>query len=197
VFVRLSKDTMLDNMLPAWLETCRKNTALPEGVMVFQIAEEAAASHLKQTREMAIKLRKIGFGLSIEGFTAGASSAQLLSHMPIDYLKIDGSLMQGLAADEPLQERVRAIAQEARSRNIRPSPSASRTRTPWRCCGSWACSTSRVTRCGSPRSCCRWTSRHAFLPIDRGTAPSRVLANRPRDRAVTGSLRSRSLYLAQ
>lgn len=118
-FVRLSKDTMLDMMLPAWLETCRKNARLPEGVMVFQVSEEVAASHLKQTRDMAIRLKTIGFGFSIEGFTASPSTAPLLGHLPIDYLKIDGSLMQGLAGDEPLQERVRGIVQEARTREIK------------------------------------------------------------------------------
>jgi multidomain signaling protein FimX len=119
VFVRLSRDTMLDAMLPAWLETCRKNTGLPEGAMVFQIAEEVAANHLKPASEMATKLRRIGFGFSIEGFTASPSSTQLLGHLPIDYLKIDGSLMQGLAGDQPLQERVRTIVQEARTRHIK------------------------------------------------------------------------------
>lgn len=119
VFVRLSKDTMLDNMLPAWLETCRKNARLPENVIVFQVAEDIAASHLKQTMEMVKKLHKIGFGFSIEGFTAGPASSQLLGHLPMDYLKIDGSLMQGLASDEPLQARVRQIVEEARTRNIR------------------------------------------------------------------------------
>ncbi|MFU8822477.1 MAG: EAL domain-containing protein [Gammaproteobacteria bacterium] len=118
-FVRLSKDTMLDTMLPAWLETCRKNARLPEGVMVFQVSEEVAASHLKQTRDMAIRLKTIGFGFSIEAFTASPSSAPLLGHLPIDYLKIDGSLMQGLAGDEPLQERVRAIVHEAKTREIK------------------------------------------------------------------------------
>lgn len=119
VFVRLSKDTMLDTMLPAWLETCRKNAKLPENVIVFQIAEEVAASHLKQTLDMAKRLHKIGYGFSLEGFTASPSSSQLLGHLPIDYLKIDGSLMQGLAGDQPLQERVRLIVQEAAGRDIK------------------------------------------------------------------------------
>ncbi|HKK02505.1 MAG TPA: EAL domain-containing protein [Gammaproteobacteria bacterium] len=119
VFVRLSRDTMLDTMLPAWLETCRKNAKLAENVIVFQVAEDVAASHLKQTLDMAKRLHKIGFGFSLEGFTASPSSSQLLGHLPIDYLKIDGSLMQGLAGDEPLQERVRLIAQEASGRDIK------------------------------------------------------------------------------
>lgn len=119
VFVRLSKDTMLDSMLPAWLETCRKNTGLPEGVIYFQVTEEVAACHLKQTRDMAIRLHKIGFGFALEGFTASAASVQMLGHLPIDYLKIDGSLMQGLAGDEPRQERVRLIVGHAASHKIR------------------------------------------------------------------------------
>lgn len=118
VFVRLSRDTMLDGMLPAWLETRRKNAQLPENVLVFQVSEDVAASHLRQTHEMATRLRNIGFGFSLEGFTANPTSSKLLSHLPMDYLKIDGSLMQGLASDTDMQERVRAIVQEARERNI-------------------------------------------------------------------------------
>ena len=116
--VRLSRDTMLDGMLPAWLETCRKNANLPEEVVIFQVTEEVAASHLRQTHEMATKLKKIGFGFSLEGFTASPTSVQILSHLPMDFLKIDGSLMQGLAGDEPLQGRVKGIVQLAKERGI-------------------------------------------------------------------------------
>jgi diguanylate cyclase (GGDEF)-like protein len=117
--VRLSRDTLMDNMLPAWLETCRKNSRLPEGAIMFQVTEEVAASQLKQTLDMINRLKKIGFGFALEGFTAGGTSMQLLSHLPIDFLKIDGSLMQGLAGDEPLQERVRDIVQHARDRDVK------------------------------------------------------------------------------
>jgi multidomain signaling protein FimX len=119
VFVRLSRETLLDAMLPAWLETCRKNTNLPEGAIIFHVAEEVAASHLKPTRDMATRLRNIGFGFSIEGFTDGPASAQLLGHIPMDYLKIHGSLMQGLAVDEALQERIRVLVRDARGRDIK------------------------------------------------------------------------------
>ena len=119
VFVRLSKDTMLDGMLPAWLETCRKNARLPEGVIVFQVSEEVVGSHLKPAMEMAARLRKIGFGFCIEGFTASALPQHMLAHFPMDYLKIDGSLMQGLAGDGPLQERVKSIVVDARTHGIK------------------------------------------------------------------------------
>jgi multidomain signaling protein FimX len=118
-FVRLSKDTMLDSMLPAWLETRRKNARLPEGAVVFQIAEEVAASHLRQTHEMAARLRNIGFGFCLEGFTGAGTANKLISHLPMDYLKIDGSLMQGLASDRELQDRVKDAVATARERGIK------------------------------------------------------------------------------
>ena len=37
---------------------------------------------------------------------------------PVNYVKIDGSLMQGLANDRPLQERVKALVEQARERSI-------------------------------------------------------------------------------
>ncbi len=118
-FVRLSKDTMLDSMLPAWLETRMKNTALKEGSLIFQVGEEVAATHLKQTHELATRLRKNGFCFSLEGFTSQGAAAQMLAHLPMDFLKIDGSMMQGLAGDESLQERVRTIVRAATERNIK------------------------------------------------------------------------------
>jgi len=118
VFVRLSRDTMLDSMLPAWLETRKKNAKLPDGVMVFQVAEEAAANHLRQTHEMAERLRRIGFGFSLEGFTASPTSSKLLAHLPMDFVKIDGSLMQGLSGNELMQERVGKIVHDAKARDI-------------------------------------------------------------------------------
>ena len=118
VFVRLSKDTMLDGMLPAWLETRRKNAGLPENAIVFQVSEDAAAAYLRQTHEMADRLRQIGFGFALDGFTGSPTSSKLLAHLPMDYLKIDGSLMQSLARDDATRERVEQIVTSARQRNI-------------------------------------------------------------------------------
>jgi len=118
-FVRLSLDTMLDSMLPAWLETQVKNTGIEPPTIVFQVTQEAAAAHLKQTRDMATRLKRLGFGFALDGFSGGAGSSQLMGHVPVDYLKIDGALMQGLASDEVQQERVRTVVDEARQRKIR------------------------------------------------------------------------------
>jgi EAL domain-containing protein (putative c-di-GMP-specific phosphodiesterase class I) len=38
--------------------------------------------------------------------------------VPLDFVKIDGTLIQGLAADPQLQLQVRGLVEAARSRNI-------------------------------------------------------------------------------
>jgi EAL domain-containing protein (putative c-di-GMP-specific phosphodiesterase class I) len=41
-----------------------------------------------------------------------------MNSLPLDYLKIDGSLMQGLPSNPELQTRVRTIAEAAAKRSI-------------------------------------------------------------------------------
>ena len=56
--------------------------------------------------------------LALEHFGAGRDSQGLLSALPLDFLKIDGSLMQGLPGNPEIQERVRAIVDAAAKRSI-------------------------------------------------------------------------------
>jgi EAL domain-containing protein (putative c-di-GMP-specific phosphodiesterase class I) len=48
----------------------------------------------------------------------GRDSLQLIKHIPMDYTKIDGSLMQGLHRDQDSQKRVGDLAQAARNEKI-------------------------------------------------------------------------------
>ena len=56
--------------------------------------------------------------LVIENFGTGPDSMGLLGALPIDYLKIDGALMQGLSANPEMQTRVREIVEVAAKRAI-------------------------------------------------------------------------------
>ena len=49
---------------------------------------------------------------------AGKDTARLLSRLPVNYVKIDGALMQGLANDRPLQEKVKALVDLAREHGV-------------------------------------------------------------------------------
>lgn len=119
VFVRLSRDSVVDDSLPEWLAARLKSMKVAAQRICFQVSEEVAAQQLKQTKDLAEKLAAAGFLFAIDHVGTGRDSAQLLHHVPMQFMKIDGSLMQGLQRDSEQQRRVSALVQIARKLDIR------------------------------------------------------------------------------
>src|SRR5207344_227037 len=105
LFVRLSKDSVRDKSLVAWLTLQLKSTRIDPARLAFQVTEEIATEYLSDTSNLASGLRQTGFKFALEHFGAGRESLRLLMHIPTDYLKVDGSLMQSLAVDSAIQQR--------------------------------------------------------------------------------------------
>lgn len=118
VFVRLSRDSLRDQTLGTWLQQQLRASGVDPRMMVFELPEELATSHLKEAKELQALVRPLGFELAVENFGSGRDQAQLLSHVPVNYVKIDGALMQGLANDRALQEQVKALVQQAKSGKV-------------------------------------------------------------------------------
>jgi len=118
VFVRLSRDSLRDETLATWLEQQLKASRIEPSHVVIQVSEELATRHLKEAKALQQLLARLGFEFAVENYGSGRDPGQLLSHVPVNYVKIDGSLMQGLANDRPLQERVKALVEQARERSI-------------------------------------------------------------------------------
>ena len=118
LFVRLSKDSVRDKSLLQWLANQLKVSRIDPAHIVFQISEQTAAEYLADTTELVTGLRKAGFLFAIEHFGTGRDPQRLLAHLPANYVKIDGTLMQGLALDPNLQQRVRDFVDQARSRKM-------------------------------------------------------------------------------
>ncbi len=118
VFVRLSRDSVLDETLPEWLNARLRSMKVPPQRLCFQVSEEVAAQQLKRTKDLAEKLAKAGFRFAVDHVGMGRDSSQLLHHVPMQFMKIDGSLMQGLNRDPDQQRKVTNLAQVARKLNI-------------------------------------------------------------------------------
>jgi multidomain signaling protein FimX len=118
LFVRLSRDSARDGSFMEWLVGhLRTSRAEPQRVC-FEVTEESAASHVPQVKALAGALRQQGFRFALERFGSGHDSIGLLDALPLNFVKIDGTLIQGLAADEQLQKRVRLLVEAARKHNI-------------------------------------------------------------------------------
>ena len=118
VFVRMSHDSMRDQTLGTWLHQQLKASGIDASRVVIEISEELATRHLKEAKELRSLVTHLGFEFAIENFGSGRDSQNLLRHLPSNYVKIDGALMQGLANDRPLQEQVKALVEHARTAKV-------------------------------------------------------------------------------
>jgi diguanylate cyclase (GGDEF)-like protein/PAS domain S-box-containing protein len=118
LFVRLSMDTVLDKSLIGWLQTQLKAIKIEPQRICFQVTEEVATQQLNQTRELVVALRQLHFRFALEHFGAGRDPLALLAKLPADFIKIDGSLMQGLANDNQLQQKVKGLVEAAKKKKL-------------------------------------------------------------------------------
>jgi EAL domain-containing protein (putative c-di-GMP-specific phosphodiesterase class I) len=82
------------------------------------VNEESAASHISEVRNLTAALRERRFRFALEGFGSGRNSSGMLEALPLDFVKIDGTLVQGLAGDPELQQRVKLLVEAARKQRI-------------------------------------------------------------------------------
>jgi diguanylate cyclase (GGDEF)-like protein/PAS domain S-box-containing protein len=118
IFVRVSKDTLLDKTVIGWMEIQIKSTKIEPQRLCVQVTEELATQYVRQTRELAESLRKLGFRFAIEHFGTGRDPLKLLSDIDMNFIKIDGSLMQGLSTNPVQQQKVKGLVEAAKKRNI-------------------------------------------------------------------------------
>ena len=118
VFIKLSAESIIDKTLIDWLTKAVGSSGVAPQQLCFQVSEENATQYLTQTQALAEQLRSKGHRFAIENFGVGRDSGRILAQTPMDYLKIDGSLMQSIATDTALQEKVRVYVHAATNRTI-------------------------------------------------------------------------------
>jgi multidomain signaling protein FimX len=118
LFVRLSRDTVKDATFQSWLDNHVRSSRAEPGRLCFQVTETTAATQVTQVKELSAALRQRGFRFAIDGFGSGRDSQGLLDNVPLDFVKIDGALVQSLASDPQLQARTRTLVEAATKRLI-------------------------------------------------------------------------------
>ncbi|HLN48839.1 MAG TPA: EAL domain-containing protein [Steroidobacteraceae bacterium] len=118
IFVRVSKDTILDKSLIGWLATQLKSLKIESKRLCIQVTEEVAMQYVRQTNELADSLRKLGFRFALEHFGTGRDPLKLLTGVGMNFIKIDGSLMQGLATNQLQQQRVKGLVEAAKRKGV-------------------------------------------------------------------------------
>ncbi len=95
--------------IPRLLET----SGLPLDKFCIEITETAAISNIVATRSFLTDLNDRGCRIAIDDFGAGMASFNYLRDLPIDVIKIDGSIVRDIETDELDYKIVQSIQQIA------------------------------------------------------------------------------------
>ena len=119
LFLKLSEDTLRDaEAFLAWFQESLKGRRLGEEEVCFEIQEIVLQNHIRKAKVLTKVLRDAGAGVAIEHFGIGSNSAQLIEHLPINFLKFHSSYTHNFA-DKDIQKKMSQLMEMAKQRRIK------------------------------------------------------------------------------
>ena len=112
VTINLTSNSVVDEEFSQWLSVAIKAARLPSDAVIFQITEQDASEHIEKTREFVETLKGMHVRSSLSRFGLLEENESLLSEIPVDFVKLDGSHVQGMAGNEERTEAVTEIIKE-------------------------------------------------------------------------------------
>jgi EAL domain-containing protein (putative c-di-GMP-specific phosphodiesterase class I) len=110
--INLTSNSVTDPEFIQWLGVAIKAARLPSDAVIFQVTEHDAVSYVRQTREFAEGLKNLHCRSSMSRFGLEADPFDLLSHIPVDFVKIDGSLIAAVETDPEQKEAIKTMVRE-------------------------------------------------------------------------------------
>ncbi|MDX1513159.1 MAG: EAL domain-containing protein [Gammaproteobacteria bacterium] len=113
LLVKVSEQALRDIRIPLAVGRGIKAAGFPPGRMVLEIAERVASSQIKATRKFMHAVRGLKCGTALEHFGVSRKPFSIVRHIPVDYLTIDRSIVNGLEK-QAVFERLKRLVSHSR-----------------------------------------------------------------------------------
>lgn len=118
LFIKLSGKSVDDKLMASWIANTLEELNFPPRKVIFEVTESIALNHLVQTRNLCHKLNELGVKIALDHFGTRFKSIKLLDELKLDYVKIDGTIVQHLGKNKGHQAVVKQIVKTANKQNI-------------------------------------------------------------------------------
>lgn len=118
VSVNLSRVDVFDPALVDTLEDILKSNGLTHDVFKLEVTESAYTENADQVIRVVEGLREKGYKIEMDDFGTGYSSLNMLSSMPIDYLKMDREFVRNIDHEERDRQLVALILDIAKNLKV-------------------------------------------------------------------------------
>ncbi|MCJ1888049.1 EAL domain-containing protein [Pseudomonas sp. LA21] len=109
--INLSGATIGDDTFLDFLRDLQPRYGIAPASICFEVTETSAIANLVNATRFIQELKALGYRFSLDDFCAGMSSFVYLKHLPVDYLKIDGSFIKDMLEDPIDRAMVQVINQ--------------------------------------------------------------------------------------
>ncbi|MES9993161.1 MAG: EAL domain-containing protein [Candidatus Thiodiazotropha sp.] len=115
ITINLSGQSIANKGLIEDIEGLIVNLDIDPSKVIFEITETSAVSNLVSANELISRLSALGCRFALDDFGSGFSSFSHLKNLPVDFIKIDGLFVRGVAADQSDRAIVHSINDIAHS----------------------------------------------------------------------------------
>lgn len=105
VAVRIGARRLLDRSMPlASIEALLTRHGLPSGALMIELADSDPRVPLDELERRLTALRRLGVRIALDGFGSGYAAITALRRLPVDVLKLDRSLIEGVVESARLHK---------------------------------------------------------------------------------------------
>ncbi|QES52309.1 phosphodiesterase [Streptomyces venezuelae] len=105
VAVRMSARQLLDRAVPpASVEALLARHGLPSGALILELADSDPRVPFDELERRLTALRRLGVRIALDGFGSGYAGISALRRLPVDVLKLDRGLVEGVVESARLNK---------------------------------------------------------------------------------------------